>query len=114
MTGAGAACAAGRSISGHPGADRAEPSLPFSSSLAQAHPDVVHAKVDTGTERELAAAVEIRSIPTTMAFRDGVLVYSQPGALPPPVLEDLIAQVKSLDMARVRAEIAARKASAKA
>ena len=81
---------------------------------SQAHPDVVHAKVDTQAERDLAAAVEIRSIPTVMAFRDGVLVYSQPGALPPAALEDLITQVKSLDMADVRAKIAARKAAATA
>jgi thioredoxin reductase (NADPH) len=81
---------------------------------SQAHPDVVHAKVDTQAERDLAAAVEIRSIPTIMAFRDGVLVYSQPGALPPAALEDLITQVKSLDMADVRTKIAARKAAATA
>ena len=61
---------------------------------AQAHPDVVHAKVDTEAEHELAAALEIRSIPTVMAFRDGVLVYSQPGAMPPAALEDLITRVK--------------------
>ena len=79
---------------------------------SETHPDVVHAKVDTQAERDLAAAVEIRSIPTIMAFRDGVLVYSQPGALPPAALEDLITQVKSLDMADVRAKIAARKAAA--
>ena len=81
---------------------------------SETHPDVVHAKVDTQAERDLAAAVEIRSIPTVMAFRDGVLVYSQPGALPPAALEDLITQVKSLDMADVRAQIAARKAAARA
>ena len=81
---------------------------------AETHPDVVHAKVDTQAERDLAAAVEIRSIPTVMAFRDGVLVYSRPGALPPAALEDLITQVKSLDMADVRAKIAARKAAATA
>ena len=81
---------------------------------SQTHPDVVHAKVDTQAERDLAAAVEIRSIPTIMAFRDGVLVYSQPGALPPAALEDLITQIKSLDMADVRAKIAARKAAATA
>ena len=81
---------------------------------SETHPDVVHAKVDTQAERDLAAAVEIRSIPTIMAFRDGVLVYSQPGALPPAALEDLITQVKSLDMADVRAKIAARKAAATA
>jgi thioredoxin reductase (NADPH) len=81
---------------------------------SETHPDVVHAKVDTQAERDLAAAVEIRSIPTVMAFRDGVLVYSQPGALPPAALEDLITRVKSLDMAEVRAKIAARKAAARA
>ena len=80
---------------------------------SETHPDVVHAKVDTQAERDLAAAVEIRSIPTVMAFRDGVLVYSQPGALPPAALEDLITQVKSLDMADVRAKIGARKAAAR-
>jgi thioredoxin reductase (NADPH) len=81
---------------------------------SETHPDVVYAKVDTQAERDLAAAVEIRSIPTIMAFRDGVLVFSQPGALPPAALEDLITQVKSLDMADVRAKIAARKAAATA
>jgi thioredoxin reductase (NADPH) len=81
---------------------------------SQAHPDVVHAKVDTQAERDLAAAVEIRSIPTIMAFRDGVLVYSQPGALPPAALEDLITQVKSLDMADVRTKIAGKKIAATA
>jgi thioredoxin reductase (NADPH) len=76
---------------------------------AQAHPDVMHAKVDTQAEFELAATLGIRSVPTIMAFRDGVLVYSQPGAMPSAALEDLITQVKSLDMAAVRAKIAARK-----
>ena len=79
---------------------------------AQSHPDVVHAKVDTQAEPELAAMLGIRSVPTIMAFRDGVLVYSQPGAMPPAVLENLITQVKSLDMSAVRGKIAARKAAA--
>jgi thioredoxin reductase (NADPH) len=78
---------------------------------SQAHPDVVHAKVDTEAEQQLAAALEIRSIPTVMAFRDGVLVYRQPGALPAAALEDLITRVKALDMAAVRAELDARKAA---
>ena len=77
---------------------------------SQAHPDVVHAKVDTEAEQQLAAALEIQSIPTVMAFRDGVLVYRQPGALPAAALEDLITRVKALDMAEVRAKIAAAKA----
>jgi thioredoxin reductase (NADPH) len=81
---------------------------------SESHPDVVHAKVDTQAELDLAAALEIRSIPTVMAFREGVLVYSQPGAMPPAALEDLIIRVKSLDMAGVRAKIAARKAAAQA
>lgn len=85
---------------------------PIYEKSARAHPDVVHAKVDTQAERELAAAAGIRSIPTLMAFRDGVLVYSQAGALPPAVLENLIGQMKSLDMATVRAKIAARQAAA--
>ncbi|KMO67290.1 MAG: thioredoxin [Mycolicibacterium rufum] len=76
-----------------------------------AHPDVVHAKVDTEKELDLATALQIRSIPTVMAFRDGVLVYSQPGAMPPAALEDLITRVKGLDMDSVRATIAARKAA---
>ncbi len=78
---------------------------------SQAHADVVHAKVDTQAEPELSAIVGIQSIPTVMAFRDGVLVYSQPGAMPPAVLEDLIHKVKALDMADVRAKIAERKAA---
>ena len=68
-------------------------------------------KVDTEKDLDLATALEIRSIPTVMAFRDGVLVYSQPGAMPPAALEDLITRVKGLDMESVRATIAARKAA---
>lgn len=75
------------------------------------HPDVVHAKVDTQAEQELAAIVGIQSIPTVMAFREGVLVYSQAGAMPPAALEDLIVKIKSLDMDRVRAAITERKAA---
>lgn len=81
---------------------------------AQKHPDVSHAKVDTDAERELAATVGVRSVPTIMAFRDGILIYSQPGALSPAVLDDLIEKVKVLDMARVRAKIAERKAAVQA
>ncbi len=81
---------------------------------AQNHTDVVHAKVDTDTERELAATIGIRSVPTIMAFRDGILVYSQAGAMPPAVLEDLVTKVKGLDMNAVRAQIAQRKAAASA
>lgn len=75
---------------------------------AAAHPDIVHAKVNTEAEQELAGALQIRSIPTIMAFRDGVLLFSQPGALPAAALEELITKIKGLDMDAVRAEIAAR------
>ena len=81
---------------------------------AQNHPDIVYAKVDTDAERELAATVGIRSVPTIMAFREGILIYSQPGAMSPAVLEDLIDQIKGLDMERVRVKIAERKAAVKA
>jgi thioredoxin 1 len=70
------------------------------------HPDIVHGKVDTEAQQGLAAAANIRSIPTIMAFREGVLVFAQPGALPPAALEDLVAQVKALDMDEVRKQLA--------
>jgi len=73
---------------------------------SEKHPDVVHGKMDTEAEQEFAAGAGIRSIPTIMAFREGVLVFNQAGALPPAALEDLITQVKALDMDAVRAEIA--------
>jgi len=81
---------------------------------AQKHPEVVHAKVDTQHERDLAATLEITSIPTVMAFRDGIVVYRQAGAMPPAALEDLISRVKTLNMADVRATIGARKAAHRA
>lgn len=74
---------------------------------AEAHPDIVHAKVNTEVEQELAGALDIRSIPTIMAFRDGVLLFSQPGALPAAALEELIGKITELDMDEVRATIAA-------
>ena len=74
---------------------------------AQAHPDIVHAKVDTQAEGHLASTLDIQAIPTIMAFRDGVLVHRQPGALPAAALEDLITRIKAIDMAEVRAKIAA-------
>ena len=74
---------------------------------AESHPDVVHAKVNTEVEQQLAAALQIRSIPTIMAFRDGILLFAQPGALPAPALEELITKIKGLDMNEIRAEIAA-------
>ncbi|GAB2555820.1 thioredoxin [Nocardia heshunensis] len=74
------------------------------------HTDVVYGKVDTEDQQGLAAAANIRSIPTLMAFRDGILVFAQPGALPPAALEDLVTQVKALDMEDVRKQLAEQKA----
>ena len=79
---------------------------PTFESSSEKHPDVVHAKVDTEAEQGIAAAANIRSIPTIMAFREGVLVFNQAGALPPAALEDLVTQVKALDMDEVRRQIA--------
>ncbi len=70
------------------------------------HGDLTFAKVDTEAERGLSAAAEIMSIPTLMVFRDGILVFAQPGALPAAALEDLIGQVRALDMDDVRAKVA--------
>jgi thioredoxin 1 len=72
------------------------------------HPDIDFAKVDTEAEQALAGAARISSIPTLMAFRDGILVFSQPGALPSAALEELIAAVRGLDMDEVRSKIAQR------
>jgi thioredoxin 1 len=69
-------------------------------------PEIVFAKVDTEAEQSLAAAAGIQSIPTLMVFREKVLLFSQAGALPPAALDDLITQVKALDMTAVHAEIA--------
>lgn len=80
---------------------------PVFEASSEANPDVVHAKIDTEAERELAAAANITSIPTLMAFREGVLVFSQPGALPAPALAQVVDAVKGLDMDEVRAQIAA-------
>ena len=81
---------------------------PVFEAASEAHPDIVFGKVDTEAEQELATAAGIRSIPTLMAFRDGVLVFAQPGALPAAAVEELITAVQGLDMDEVRAEIAGR------
>jgi thioredoxin 1 len=73
--------------------------------VSENHDGVVFAKVDTEAEQELAAYFQIRSIPTLMIFRDQIGIFSQPGALPEPALEDLIKQTKALDMDEVRKEI---------
>ena len=74
---------------------------------SQENPDVVYAKVDTEAEETLARAAQIRSIPTLMAFREGVLVFAQPGALPQEALAQVLTAVRGLDMAAVRAKLAA-------
>ena len=80
---------------------------PVYEAASEQHPDIVFGKVDTEAEQALAAAANITSIPTLMAFREGVLVFSQPGALPPAALEELIGAVKGLDMTEVHAAVAA-------
>ena len=84
---------------------------PVFEAAAQRHPDIVFGKVDTETEQQLAASARISSIPTLMVFRDGVLVFSQPGALRDPQLEQLIENARALDMDDVRRQIAEREAS---
>jgi thioredoxin 1 len=69
------------------------------------HPDITFGKIDTEDQQELAAAAQISSIPTLMAFRDGILVFSQPGALPARALEQVIQAVRDLDMDDVRRQV---------
>ena len=78
---------------------------PIFEAAAAEHTDITFAKVDTEAEQQLAGSAGIMSIPTLMVFRDGILVFSQPGALPAKSLEDLIGQVRALDMDAVRAEV---------
>ncbi|SCL36604.1 thioredoxin [Micromonospora pallida] len=73
---------------------------------AEKHPDIVFGKVDTEAQQALGAQFDIRSIPTIMAIRDGVIVFAQPGALPESALENLIEQVQALDMTDVRKKLA--------
>jgi thioredoxin 1 len=73
--------------------------------VAEANPDVVFAKVNTDDEQEIAAHFQIRSIPTLMVFRDQIIVFSQPGALPQNALEQVVSRAKGLDMNEVRAEM---------
>lgn len=87
---------------------------PVFEAASQEHPDIVFGKIDTEAERELAAGFRITSIPTLMAFRDGILVYAQPGALPAPQLATLISRVRELDMDTVRAEVQASSPAASA
>jgi thioredoxin 1 len=87
---------------------------PIFEEASNSNPDVTFAKVDTEDQQALAGAAGITSIPTLMAFRDGVLVFSQPGALPAPALTQVIEAVRGLDMEQVHADIAAQQAAAAA
>ncbi len=87
---------------------------PVFEAASEQHPDISFTKIDTEAEQQIAGALEIRSIPTLMIFRDGVQLFSQPGALPAHALEDIVEQVKALDMDEVRAEIAKEQAAASA
>jgi len=80
---------------------------PVYEKAAEAHPDIVFAKVNTDEQQELAGAFGIRSIPTLMVFREKVILFQQPGALPGAALEQVITQAQSLDMAKVHQEVAA-------
>lgn len=81
---------------------------PVFEAASVAHPDIVCAKVDTEAEQSLAGSAQITSIPTLMGFREGILVFSQPGALPAASLEEVIAGIRALDMDDVRGKIAER------
>ena len=79
---------------------------PVYDKAAERHPDLVFGKVDTEAQPELAAAFDIRSIPTLMIIRDNIAVFGEPGALPAPALEDVIKQARALDMDEVRTKVA--------
>ncbi|HQY61604.1 MAG: thiol reductase thioredoxin [Myxococcales bacterium] len=83
---------------------------PIFEAASERHGDLTWGKIDTEAEQELAGALRIRSIPTLMIFRDGILLFSQPGLVPAAGLDDLVAQVRALDMAEVRRKIAASEA----
>ena len=87
---------------------------PVYETASEQHTDIVFGKVDTEAEQQLAGAARITSIPTLMAFRDGVLVFSQPGALPAPALEQVIQAVRDLDMEDVRRQVEEQHAKADA
>lgn len=72
--------------------------------VSEKHPDAVFAKVDTDDQQELAGRYGITSIPTLVVYRDGIPVFGQPGALPEPALEDVLRQVRELDMEQVRSQ----------
>jgi thioredoxin 1 len=82
---------------------------PVYEKASEAHKDITFGKIDTDAQPELSGMFQIRSIPTLMIFRDGILLFEQAGALPAAVLEELIGKVRVLDMDEVRREIEARK-----
>ena len=84
---------------------------PVYEQASEAHPDITFGKIDTEAEQQLAGAAQITSIPTLMAFRDGVLVFRQPGALPAAGLEQVIQAVRDLDMEDVHRQVAAAQAA---
>ena len=84
---------------------------PVYEAASEAHDDIVFGSVDTESERALAGGFKVTSIPTLMAFRDGILVFAQPGALPAPALEQLITAVRGLDMDDVRRQLDADQAA---
>jgi thioredoxin 1 len=86
---------------------------PWYEEVSEEHTDVVFGKVDTEAEQALAGSFGIRSIPTLMAFRDGILLYKEAGALPKEALAQLVEQVKGLDMDDVRRQVAEAEAAAK-
>jgi thioredoxin 1 len=85
---------------------------PIFEKASEENPEMTFAKVDTEAQQELSQMAGISSIPTLMIFRDGILLFNQPGALPAPALEELIGKVQELDMEEVRAEIAKEQAEA--
>ncbi|MFT0761863.1 thioredoxin [Actinomyces sp. F1_1611] len=80
---------------------------PIYEKASETNTDIVFGKIDTDAEQELSQGAQISSIPTLMAFRDGIAIFRQAGALPGPALDDLIRQIRELDMDQVRADIAA-------
>jgi thioredoxin 1 len=83
---------------------------PVYEKASETHDDITFASIDTEAEQMLSGALQITSIPTLMAFRDGILVFRQPGALPAPALEELITAVRGLDMEDVRRQVAEQEA----
>ena len=80
---------------------------PVFEKASETHGDITFGKIDTEAQQELAGAASVSAIPTLMLFRDGVLLFREAGALPPAALEELVSQAKGLDMAKVKAEMAA-------